>query len=599
MAVAALAVVLGGSQPVTGQSAAPPSLRLVETVQVFGDDGAVARVADGAAMSPTGRYVAWTDGFRRGTVSDDRLMVRDLQTGEVVVHDPAQSVGRIRTLGVTDSGETLVEANVDFTDGGALHDDGAFHAQLVALDGSARQLSMAARQDVASSASLAADGTVVFADDRGDGEQLWELRDDVVLAIGRRCEVDGGCQELHAAVGNRHLVVEPAAISGADADANVLLRLGVANAEQGTALHGLVMAGRSQWAAASWDGSVIAWIPHPGDIGVIVEDLRTGRHTIVDAGGAPVRIAGLDGTGQLLLLKIEREYPDTSETVVVDVGTGDRLSVPDGAVGFSADGSSLLNRLMHPDGFGGTLVIDRLDRGCEVVAGWRGNGADRSTVCADGQVVGQRSGLVVGSPSWMVDGTAVSLIVGDDPNDWWVASDQGALHRSSDEPLQDYRGWPVDIVDVIGDHAGGGHGYWFIAADGSVFAPPFGPGFFGSIGGLQLNQPIVTGMVTPTRQGYWLVASDGGVFSFGDAEFFGSTGAISLVSPIVASVPTATGRGYWLIAGDGGVFSFGDAAFRGSAAGTLADGETVVDAGPLEGGYWLLTNDGRFIDFTG
>ncbi|HEX3842038.1 MAG TPA: fibronectin type III domain-containing protein [Acidimicrobiales bacterium] len=34
-------------------------------------------------------------------------------------------------------------------------------------------------------------------------------------------------------------------------------------------------------------------------------------------------------------------------------------------------------------------------------------------------------------------------------------------------------------------------------------------------------------------KGYWLVASDGGIFSFGDAVFFGSTGGIHLNQPIV------------------------------------------------------------------
>ena len=66
-------------------------------------------------------------------------------------------------------------------------------------------------------------------------------------------------------------------------------------------------------------------------------------------------------------------------------------------------------------------------------------------------------------------------------------------------------------------------------------------------------------------------------------------------------MPTDTGDGYWLIAEDGGVFTFGDATFVGSAAGTLGTGERVVDAGQLppgQSGYWLVTNTGRFIDFS-
>jgi beta-xylosidase len=69
---------------------------------------------------------------------------------------------------------------------------------------------------------------------------------------------------------------------------------------------------------------------------------------------------------------------------------------------------------------------------------------------------------------------------------------------------------------------------------------------------------------TPDGHGYWLVASDGGIFSFGDARFFGSTGGIHLNEPVVGLAPTPDGGGYWLVASDGGIFSFGNAAFHGS-----------------------------------
>ena len=58
------------------------------------------------------------------------------------------------------------------------------------------------------------------------------------------------------------------------------------------------------------------------------------------------------------------------------------------------------------------------------------------------------------------------------------------------------------------------------------------------------------------RRGYWLVASDGGIFSFGDARFYGSTGGIKLNQPIVGMAATPSGRGYWLVASDGGMFAF-------------------------------------------
>ncbi len=68
-------------------------------------------------------------------------------------------------------------------------------------------------------------------------------------------------------------------------------------------------------------------------------------------------------------------------------------------------------------------------------------------------------------------------------------------------------------------------------ADGGVFA--FGrAGFYGSMGGHVLNQPIVGMAGTPDGRGYWLVARDGGVFAFGDAAFYGSMGGHSSMLPL-------------------------------------------------------------------
>jgi DNA-binding beta-propeller fold protein YncE len=75
-------------------------------------------------------------------------------------------------------------------------------------------------------------------------------------------------------------------------------------------------------------------------------------------------------------------------------------------------------------------------------------------------------------------------------------------------------------------------GYRMVASDGGVFT--FGDAtFFGSEGGVALNQPIVGMAATPDAKGYWLVASDGGVFTFGDATFFGSEGGMALNQPVV------------------------------------------------------------------
>ena len=91
-----------------------------------------------------------------------------------------------------------------------------------------------------------------------------------------------------------------------------------------------------------------------------------------------------------------------------------------------------------------------------------------------------------------------------------------------------------------------GGGYWLVASDGGIFA--FGDAhFYGSIGGLPLNQPIVGMAATPDGSGYWLVASDGGIFAFGDAPFYGSTGTWCSTSPSWAwrPPPTAAGTGWW------------------------------------------------------
>lgn len=106
-------------------------------------------------------------------------------------------------------------------------------------------------------------------------------------------------------------------------------------------------------------------------------------------------------------------------------------------------------------------------------------------------------------------------------------------------------------------------GYRLAGTDGSVYA--FGATYAGSAARLSLAAPIVGIASTPTF-GYWLVASDGGIFSYGDARFFGSAGGVRLNQPVVAIAPSPTGHGYLLVASDGGIFTFGDARFRGSAS---------------------------------
>ncbi len=143
-------------------------------------------------------------------------------------------------------------------------------------------------------------------------------------------------------------------------------------------------------------------------------------------------------------------------------------------------------------------------------------------------------------------------------------------------------------------------GYWEIASDGGVFSLGSAR-FFGSMGGVKLNAPIVGMAATPDGEGYWLVASDGGVFSFGDAGFWGSMASARLNAPIVGMAAdnfNGFNAGYWLVASDGGVFSFGNAQFYGSMGGTRLNAPVVGMAATVDGGgYWLVASDGGVFSF--
>ena len=86
-------------------------------------------------------------------------------------------------------------------------------------------------------------------------------------------------------------------------------------------------------------------------------------------------------------------------------------------------------------------------------------------------------------------------------------------------------------------------------------------------------------VVNPAPRGYWLVGADGGIFSFGAAGFYGSMGSVALQRPVVGITPTASKHGYWLVASDGGIFSFGDSSFYGSIPGL---GLNPAGSGPAQ-----------------
>ena len=135
-------------------------------------------------------------------------------------------------------------------------------------------------------------------------------------------------------------------------------------------------------------------------------------------------------------------------------------------------------------------------------------------------------------------------------------------------------------------------GYREVGADGGIFA--FGDaGFYGSMAGQGLSQPIVGIASTPDGQGYWEVGADGGIFAFGDAGFYGSMAGQGLSQPIVGVAARPDGHGYWEVGADGGIFAFGDAGFYGSMAGQGLSQPIVGIASTPDGqGYWEVGADG-------
>ncbi len=183
--------------------------------------------------------------------------------------------------------------------------------------------------------------------------------------------------------------------------------------------------------------------------------------------------------------------------------------------------------------------------------------------------------------------TSVTVTAPPSPTRGWATSD--VLVKAGDDVLGFDGSMPFTYL--------GPRGYWTVASDGGVFS--FGSmGFYGSMGGKALAQPIVGMASTPSSKGYWLVASDGGVFAFGDAGFHGSTGNIHLDKPVVGMATTPDGGGYWLVASDGGVFAFGDAGFYGSTGNIHLDKPVVgMATTPDGGGYWLVASDGGVFAF--
>ena len=194
------------------------------------------------------------------------------------------------------------------------------------------------------------------------------------------------------------------------------------------------------------------------------------------------------------------------------------------------------------------------------------------------------------SPSAQISGLA--------PGYWLFARDGGVFSFGAARFYGSEGGVHLNQPIVGGAATLDGRGYWLVAADGGVFS--FGDArFYGSTGAIHLRDPIVAIVGLPTGNGYWLVASDGGVFAFGGARFYGSTGGMRLNQPIVGGAATPDGLGYWLVARDGGVFSFGDAVFKGSGGAVHLNKPVVAIASTDAGGYWLVASDGGVFSFGG
>ena len=187
----------------------------------------------------------------------------------------------------------------------------------------------------------------------------------------------------------------------------------------------------------------------------------------------------------------------------------------------------------------------------------------------------------------------VGLATTTDDLGYWGASAAGDVHGVGGAAQPGSLPLPAHpVVGAATDPAGG---LWEVGADGGVFSLG-GAAFFGSLGGLHLNAPVVGMASTPDGGGYWLVAADGGVFAFGDANFHGSMGGRPLNAPVVG-MAVADAGGYWLVAADGGVFALGDAVFHGSMGARPLNAPVVAMAPPDAGGYWLAAYDGGVFAF--
>jgi hypothetical protein len=145
-------------------------------------------------------------------------------------------------------------------------------------------------------------------------------------------------------------------------------------------------------------------------------------------------------------------------------------------------------------------------------------------------------------------------------NGYWLVAADGGVFCFGDAQMFGSMGGKQLNAPVIGI-AAVDDGYVLAAKDGGVFS--FNCGFFGSAADAKPGNIVG---VTGQAGGYSLVGSDGGVFCFGSAGFSGSMGGKQLNWPMVGMALTSKADGYWLAAADGGVFTFGAAKFWGAVS---------------------------------
>jgi outer membrane protein assembly factor BamB len=327
-------------------------------------------------------------------------------------------------------------------------------------------------------------------------------------------------------------------------------------------------------------------------------------------------------------LSVLASFRDTAASGDADFGTGDALLLPNGdlfTVG-KTDIGYLLSQanLSQVHAISGTVCGSDPDGGAAYDAannsvyvpcqgggiqqvnlstfatGWHKGTANGAPILVDGELwsVTYSSGVIqaldpgTGTVLQTINGAAVPHFV-------TPAIADGLLVVGTDHGVEAFdgpSGPPPTAPGVTPPTAG----YRLVASDGGVFA--FGNSrYYGSLGNVHLNAPIVGAVPTVDDHGYWLVASDGGVFSFGDARFYGSTGNVHLAQPVVGMAAAPNGQGYWLVARDGGVFAFGPGArFRGSTGGKHLNAPVVaMAADPANSGYWFFASDGGVFSFGG